>query len=104
MSNRLDKLNSQFTRELSLYWQREFPDIFVSVTKLEIQNDLTKARVWLSFLNKQPGNLSSLKQSLPELRKNLKKHLNLKIIPNFELIEDTGMEYAEKISQTIKTW
>ena len=103
MSDRVTKLNSLLQEEISLYYQRETPEIFFTVTRVNISPDLHEARVWVSFIDKRQSSLDVLNRHLGPLGKYLGKRLRLRRIPHILLIIDSGMEYAEHISEVLQS-
>lgn len=101
MPDRITQLNALFQQEISLFFKHESPEIFFTVTHVRISPDLRKARVWVSFLDKRLSSLEALTHELGELGNYLGKRLRLKRIPHIELILDTGIEYAEHISEVL---
>lgn len=102
MPDRITQINALLQQEISLFFQEAVPHIFVSVTRVQTSPNLHDSRVWVSFLDKRGSQMEELKSYLRELHKTLGKRLRLKRIPRIELVLDTGIEYAEHISELLQ--
>ncbi len=102
MPDRVTKLNSLLQEEISLFYQREAPEVFFTITRVNTSPDMHEARVWVSFIDKRQSSLEILTHHLGPLGKHLGKRLRLRRIPHIQLTLDTGMEYAEHISEVLQ--
>lgn len=102
MTDRTTQLNALFKEEIARFFSEEVPEIFVTVTRVQTSPDLHRARVWVSFLNNRGSSIEQLSKHLHDLGSILGKRLRLKRTPHIELVLDTGMEYAEHISELLQ--
>src|SRR5918994_5194733 len=98
MSQRTDRLDSQFRAELMELIQREMKDPrvgFATVTRVETARDLGSARVWVSVLGtpeEQTAAVSALTDAAPWLRRQLGDRLRLRHIPQLMIRHDDSIE------------
>ena len=100
-SVRRDRLNHQLQQEIAMIIQRELKDPrlgFVTITKVELSNDLSHAKVAFSCLGgleERTRSQEALDHAVGFIRSLVKKRLRLKIIP--ELV----FRYDETIAQAV---
>ena len=104
MSN-VDKLANTIQRELSLIFQREVKDPkigFVTVTGVTVTNDLSIAKVYVTFLGKYSSqNMKALDKTKGFVRSQLAKKLKVRKCPELQFILDDSLEYGNKIESII---
>lgn len=103
MPDRVTQLNALLLEEISLFYQHEMPELFFTVTRVNVSPDLREARVWVSFIDKRQSSLEILAKHLGTLGRYLGKRLRLRRVPHIHLILDTGMEYAEHVSAILQS-
>ena len=106
---RKDRLNQQLQQEIAMILQRELndPDLgFVTITRVELSNDLSHAKVGFSCLGGPEARTRSqraLDRSSGYVRSLIKKRLRLKIIPQlafrFDESIEGSIEMVSKLSQ-----
>ncbi len=77
---------------------------FVTVTKIELSNNLKHAKVFVSIMGdeiKKEESLNGLKSAKGFIRNQLGKNLYLKYIPELEFKIDESAEHVEKITKLI---
>ncbi len=101
MHLRKDRLNHQLQQEIAMIIQRELKDPqlgFVTITKVELSNDLSHAKVSFSCLGgleERARSQDALDRATGFIRGLVKKRLRLKIIP------EVVFRYDETIAQAI---
>jgi len=102
MSNRLIQINKQLQQEISSFLQISAPELFVSVTRVQVTPDLKDASVWLSFINDPENGISRIRSLVRDLAGHLFERLSIKHIPHLHFKLDEGLEYSEHISSIIQ--
>jgi len=100
-----EKMNNIIQRELSDIIHNEVKDPkvgFCTVTDVDVTNDLSIARVYVSFLNKnRKKGLEALDRSKGFIRSLLARRLTVRKCPELQFILDTSLEYGNKIESII---
>lgn len=101
-----DKMNGIIQRELSDILQTEVRDPaigFCTITDVDITNDLSIAKIYVSFLNKNTKkSMDALERSKGFIRSLLAKRLTIRKCPEIHFILDTSLEYGNKIDSIIE--
>lgn len=77
---------------------------FVTVTDVQSTNDLSQAKVFVSFLGKQERNDAGMKvlnQSKGFIRSTLAKRLKVRKMPELIFVQDRSLEQGNKIDRII---
>lgn len=104
---RVGRVGEQLKKELSQLIQTELKDPrigFVTVTGVEVTNDLSQARVYLSVLGdeEQKNNtLKALEKANGFLRSELGKRMRLRHTPELIFKFDTSIEYGSRIEKLL---
>lgn len=102
---RLKRINKLLKVELSLLIQKEFPQKFTTIQRVETAPDLKTAKIWLSFLNLQKNQaqklVSEIQKKARYFQNILAKKYHLKFIPKLEFIYDLSPEIADRIDQIL---
>ena len=107
-SNRMDKINEEIKKELSLVIDNKLknPHItgMVSVTKVKTSPDLRYARVYISLLNCKnvKETMDGLKSAAGFMRTELARRVNLRYTPELRFEIDDSMEYGARIENILK--
>ena len=107
-SNRMDKINEELKKELSLIIDNNLknPHItgMISVTKVKTSPDLRYARVYISLLNCKnvKETLDGLKSASGFMRSELARRINLRYTPELRFEIDDSMEYGARIENILK--
>ncbi len=107
-SNRMDKINEELRKELSIIIDTDLknPHItgMISVTKVKTSPDLRYARVYISLLNCKnvKETLDGLKSASGFMRTELAKRVNLRYTPELRFEIDDSMEYGARIENILK--
>ncbi len=77
------------------------PGTVVSVTGVDVSNDLKKARVLISVFpeNEEEEIFASLKKKEKELRDYAKPRLKMKFLPSFEIEMDRGERNRQRLEK-----
>lgn len=101
-----EKINNIIQRELSDILQTEVRDPqigFCTITAVEVTNDLSIAKIYVSFLNKNTKkSLEALERSKGFIRSLLAKRLTVRKCPELHFVLDTSLEYGNKIEGIIQ--
>ena len=107
-SNRMDKVNEELKREISIIIDQELknPNItgIISVTKVRTSPDLKYAKVYISLLNcnSKKNTLEGLKNATGFIRTEIAKRVNLRYTPELVFKIDDSMEYGNHIENILK--
>src|ERR687898_1626295 len=108
MSQRTDRLDSQFRAELMQLLQRQMKDPrvgFATVTRVETARDLGSARVWVSVLgtsDEQEAALKALTDAAPWLRRQLGGRLTVRHIPELVIRHDDSIEAGGRVPRLLQ--
>jgi ribosome-binding factor A len=104
---RLERVNQLIKEEVSMLLQRELKDPrlgFVTVTEVDVTQDLKHAKVYVSVLGPEDRWVSSLQalQSAKGFVWNwLRRHLDLRVTPEIVFRPDRSMEHAAHIQSLL---
>ena len=109
-SLRQQKISSQLKNELGHIFQRysndHFKGSFITVTVVRVSQDLSFARVYLSFLAVKDKDqlLEYIRSQKYIVRRLLSKSIgkNMRKIPDLNFYLDDSSEYAQEIDQLLK--
>jgi ribosome-binding factor A len=108
MSQRTDRLDSQFRAELMELLQREMKDPrigFATVTRVETARDLGSAKVWVSVLGtpeEQQDAVKALTDAAPWLRRQLGERLHIRHIPQLVIRHDDSIEAGDRVLRLLR--
>lgn len=107
MSVKIERLNDQFQKEISIILQTEIKDQdinFVTVTGCDITNDLSFCKVYFTVLDdsKKESTLSALKGAASFIRGELSRRIQVRHTPELKFIYDESIEYGNKIEKIIE--
>jgi ribosome-binding factor A len=104
---RTGRVAEQIKKELSQILQVEFKDPrigFLTITGVEITNDLTQAKVFLSVLGSEEQReetLKALARGKGFLRSELGKKIRLRVVPELIFKFDNSIDYGSKIESLL---
>jgi ribosome-binding factor A len=126
MTARAQRIADQIQREIAVLIQLEVSDPrvgMVSVTGVDVSNDLAHAKIYITVLNSlagdeqinadtlsEPGvldqleieeNLKALKKAAGFLRTLLAKRLRLRVVPKLQFYYDSSIEQGQRLSDLI---
>ena len=102
-----DKMNGIIQRELSQIIQVEVRDPkigFCTITAVDTTTDLSIAKVYVTFLGKDfdtHKGMEALNRSKGFIRSLLAKRLTISKVPELNFVNDTSLEYGNKIEKII---
>ncbi len=105
---RVGRVGEQIKKELSQILQSEFKDPrigFITVTGVEVTNDLSQAKVYLSVLGsdeQKEETLKALARGQGFLRSELGRRVRLRHTPELIFKFDTSIEYGSHIEGLLK--
>lgn len=109
-NHRIGRINEEFKKELSKIISYEVKDpritAMVSVTDVQVTNDLKYAKVYLSIFGKnqeeKDKTMKALKSASGFMKTRLSKTVNLRQTPELQLIEDTSIDYGMHIDELLR--
>ena len=107
-SNRMQKVDEEFKRELSKIIDQDLknPNItgLISVTKVKTSSDLKNARIYISILGSKSkkNTMEGLKKASGFIRTELARRVNLRYTPELIFELDETLEYGSRIDNIIK--
>jgi ribosome-binding factor A len=108
MSQRTDRLDSQFQHELMDLLQREMKDPrlgFATIIRVETARDLGHARVWVSVLGtdaERERTMDALRVATPWLRRRLGERLRLRHVPELSVRLDDSIAAGDRVLRLLK--
>lgn len=107
MSVKIERLNDQFQKEISIILQNEIKDNdihFVTITGCEITNDLSFCKVYFTVFDadKKELTLNALNRAKSFIRGELSKRIEIRHTPELKFIFDNSIEYGNKIEKIIE--
>lgn len=105
---RVGRVGEQIKKELSLILQTEIKDPrvgFITVTGVDVTNDLSQAKVYLSVLGndeQQEDTLHALAKAQGFIRGELGKRIRLRHVPELLFRFDTSIDYGSRIETLLK--
>ncbi|MCK9198444.1 MAG: 30S ribosome-binding factor RbfA [Erysipelotrichales bacterium] len=107
MAYKQDKISVSILKYVSdiLQFEVKSPDIgFITVTGVEVTNDLSYAKIFVSFLDKSKVNLrmEALERVKGFIRSSLAQKLTIRKVPTLIFVYDDSYEKGEKIEKILK--
>lgn len=105
---RVGRVGEQIKKELSVILQSEFKDPrlgFVTVTGVDVTNDLSQARVYLSVLGDEEEKMETLRalaKGTGYLRSELGRRIRLRHVPELIFKLDASVEYGSRIEELLQ--
>jgi len=100
---RVGRVGEQIKKELSQILQAELKDPrvgFITVTGVDVTNDLSQAKVYLSVMGteqQKEDSLKAIEKATGFIRSELGKRIRLRITPELLFQFDTSIEYGSRI-------
>ena len=106
MSLKIERLESNFVREISYILMKEVKDEnikFVTITGCEITNDLSFAKVYFTVfdINKKEATIKALDHAKSFIRGELSKRVDMRHTPELIFKFDDSIEYGNRIEKII---
>lgn len=107
MSVKIERLNDQIQKEVSIILQTEIKDSdirFVTITGCETTNDLSFSKIYFTTLedDKKESTLKALNGAASFIRGELSKRIEVRHTPELKFIFDESIEYGNKIEKLIE--
>ncbi len=108
MSNRMEKLESLLTAEISQVLLKDLPNEglgLATVTGVKVSRDLSHAVVYVSVLgdeSRRQQTIASLQHASGYIKGLLGKRLHLKRIPRLQFVDDPSLRQADRIARLLK--
>lgn len=107
MSIKIDRIGSNFVKEISYILANEIKDKdihFVTITDCKVTNDLSFAKVYFTVLDnsKIKETTEALKTASGFIRKKLCERVDIRHTPELLFIYDESIEYGKKIENIIE--
>ncbi len=107
MNVKIERLNSQFEKEISLILQTEIKDEeikFVTITGCEITSDLSFCKVFFTVLDdhKKESTLEALNGAASFIRGQLSQRIEIRHTPELKFIYDDSISYGNHIEKLIE--
>ena len=105
---RLERVNQQLKREISLILQRDLGDPrfeFVTITQAEISKDLRHAKIYFSVLGNQlkvKDAQAGFENAKGKIRKYIGDRIKMRFTPELLFIYDQSLEISERIERTLQ--
>ena len=105
---KIERYNDLFVKEISMILQTEVKDQnikFVTITDVDITNDLSFAKVYFTVLNKEYLDVTkdALKRASSYIRGKLSERIEIRHTPELIFIYDESIEYGEKIEKILES-
>lgn len=106
MKLKVDKMNHIIQRELSDILQNDVKNAnlgFCTVTEVSLTNDMSIAKVYVSFITNKRKGLEALENSKGYIRSQLSRRINLRRCPELQFVLDTSLQYGNRIDKIIES-
>ena len=106
MSKRIFTVNSTLQKELAVLFRNYvnpiFPQSLVTITEVDVSNDLQHGHIYVSILGKDAQKvLRHLNKSTHKFHQHLRKRLTMKYLPKLQWFLDTTPKKAQNLSDLI---
>jgi len=101
---RTDRLGSSL-REIIGEELRRIDDDYVSyvtVTDVDVDNELTRARVYFSTLNLEDSDLDGVYEHMGRIRKAIARQGKMRRVPDLEFMIDPGLRSGTRVGQILQ--
>jgi ribosome-binding factor A len=102
---RKDRIASVINREVSDIIAHELRDPrlgFVTITTVDVSNDLKTATIYFSSLNNKQEGLETLNRAKGYIKSILAQRVRMKYMPDIEFRIDNSYEYGKKIESLLE--
>ena len=76
---------------------------YVTVTDVEVDNELTRARVFFSTLNLEDEDLDGLYEHMGRIRKAIARQGKMRRVPDLEFLIDPGLRAGTRVGELLQT-
>ena len=108
MTVKKDRIEAIIQKEVSSIIQMELKDPklgFITITDVTVTNDLSIAKIYVTFLGKQEridAGMKTLERSKGFIRSLLSKRMTIRKVPQLIFLYDESLEKGNKIEKIIK--
>lgn len=107
MGERVRKINSQITQEMSALIAREVdfkPGVFVTISKVDTTDDLRYTRIFVRVFPQAEINysLKTLEHERNTLQKLLHKKMQIKVLPKVSFVHDPTGDQVDEIERLLQ--
>jgi len=106
---RVEKVQEFIQQEVSKIILTEIKDPrigFVTVTRVEVSNDLRYAKIYVSLMGtpeEKANTMAGLKSALGYIRSEIGKRIRLRFVPEISFYVDESLEHASRIQELLRT-
>jgi ribosome-binding factor A len=102
---RTDRLGSSLREIIGEELRRINDDYvaFITVTDVDVDNELTRARVYFSTLNLEDEDLEGLYAHMGRIRKAIARQGNMRRVPDLEFHIDPGLKAGTRVGEILQT-
>lgn len=75
---------------------------YITVTEVDVDNELTRARVYLSTLNLEDEDFEGLYDHMGRLRKAIARQGGLRRVPDLEFMIDPGLRSGTRVGEILQ--
>lgn len=109
MSNRTEKLNSEFKRYIYDLLTKKVKDPRITemftILNVDCDRELSTARVYVSIystdVNRAAQTFSAICDSEPFIRQQISRLMHIRTVPEFRFIWDESLAYSQKINEIL---
>ncbi len=109
MSNRQEKLNSEFKRNIAELLTKKVKDPRITemftILQVDCDKELDSAKVYVSVYStdeeKAARTFNAICENEPLLRREMSRNMHIRKVPEFRFILDTSMSYGQKIDKIL---
>lgn len=76
---------------------------YVTVTEVDVDNELTRARVYLSTLNLDDADLDGMYAHMGRIRKAIARQGKMRRVPDLEFLIDPGLRSGTRVGEILQT-
>jgi len=76
---------------------------YVTVTDVDVDNELTRARVYLSTLNLDDDDIQGVYAHMGRIRKAIARQGNMRRVPELEFMIDPGLRSGTRVGEMLQT-
>ena len=102
---RTDRLGSSLREIIGEELRRIDDDYvsFVTVTEVDVDNELTRARVYFSTLNLEESDLDGVYEHMGRIRKAIARQGKMRRVPDLEFLIDPGLRSGTRVGEILQT-
>ena len=109
-TKRQQKISKLLLKELSEIFQKDIKtnNVMISVTKVNVTNDLSYANVYLSIFGPDIEEKGKVVKEVNGMTKNIRRLLGdrirfqMRVVPELRFFEDDSLDYIENIDNLLK--